>query len=136
MKLKSKLVGLNILGQTMFAIIFFSALYVSYNAITEKLHSASLLERYSDDALDIYLILHLADSGDGDGVRESLNLKLDNYVYEIHYLLENEREASRRERALGILRKIAAHREAFPRAATNILQQDVDSILEGIREIK
>ena len=134
MKLKSKLVGLNIFGQAMFAIIFFTALYFSYNAITEKIYSTTLIEKYSEDALDIYLISHLAESGDNEGVKESLNLKLDNYVYEIYSLMQNESEAKVKEKANNIMIKIASHRKVFPREANDILQRDVDEILKKLNE--
>ena len=129
MRIKSKLIGLNVLGQLMFGLIFFTALYFSYNAITEELQSVSLLERYSEDALDLYIILHLSESGDAEGTRESLNLKLDTYIYEISQLLSQTDSTTQINRAHDLLKKISRHRATFPRQAKNVFQQDVDAIL-------
>lgn len=130
MKLKSKIIGINVFAQAMFAVIFLGGLYVSYNSLTGKLHYSSLIERYSEDALDTYLIVHLAESGDVVGVKESLNMKLDNYVYEIHGLIEEDADSKVEKNARGILRRIAVHRKAFPREAKNLLQREVDEILQ------
>ena len=129
MKLRSKLIGLNLFGQIMFAVIFFGALYFSYNSIVEKINSASLLNRYSDDALDIYIISHLAEAGDDVGVKESLNLKLDTYVYEISSLLSSSGNTEESKKAEEILVKISLHRMTFPRKAENQLQKEVDEVL-------
>ena len=134
MKLKSKLIGINIFGQTVFAVIFFTALYFSYTAITEKIYRSSLVERYADDALDTYIILHLAESGDIEGAKASLNLKLDNYVYEIHHLSAGGIDEGELKVTDTLLRKVSKHREAFPREAGNVLQRDVDAILADFRE--
>lgn len=130
MKLGRKLIGTSIMVQTIFAIIFFSAVYFSYSAITEKLYKSSLLERYSDDALDIYIILHLAESGDEDGTKESLNLKLDTYVYEIHQLAAATNDQKEKTKVSTLLGKISRHRKSYPRGAKNVLQKEVDNILE------
>jgi len=127
MRLKHKLIGLNVFGQTIFAVVFFSAVYFSYTSITESLQKSYMLERFSDDALDTYIILHLAESGDEVGTKESLNLKLDNYIYEIYQLSQ---EAKPSHKISELLKKIAKHRKAYPRDVKNVLQKDVDEILK------
>jgi hypothetical protein len=111
--------------------VFFTAVYFSYTLITENIQKSSLLERFSDDALDTYIILHLAESGDEVGTKESLNLKLDNYIYEIYQLSQESISSREDKKTSDLLHKIAKHRKLYPREAKNILQKDVDIILEG-----
>ena len=130
MKLKHKLLGITLIGQALFALVFFAAVYFSYTAIAENIQKSSLLERFSDDALDTYIILHLAETGDSAGTKESLNLKLDNYIYEIYQL---SRDTGSTERIHNLMAKIARHREAYPRKVHNVLQEDVDEILKAYK---